>query len=147
MFVSALCCAQKTDLQKERAAIIRLLNMERKANFEKKYILFMSEFSDSMISVNRGVVSPINMDETRKRIQGYFNKVEFLKWDDIVAPKISFSKNGSMTYAILQKQVILKIKDTRRETPSIQQTLPGLRSILKAGMNGSSNATYRQTNN
>jgi hypothetical protein len=52
----------------------------------------MSEFSDSMISVNRGVVSPINMDETRKRIQGYFNKVEFLKWDDIVAPKISFKR-------------------------------------------------------
>jgi hypothetical protein len=85
--------------------------MERKAHFEKNVSLFTSEFADSMVSVNRGVVTISNNNQRRRRIEGYFNSVDFIKWDDIVPPKISFSDDGTMAYAIVQKQVIISLKD------------------------------------
>ena len=44
--------------------------------------------------------------------ENYFDSVQFLKWDDVAAPKISFSEDGTMAYAIVQKQVVLLIKDS-----------------------------------
>lgn len=114
--LSAFSCSETPNLQKETAAIVALLNMERKAHFEKNASLFMSEFSDSMISVNRGTVTTANNDQRRRRIQGYFDRADFVKWDDLVPPKIRFSKDGTMAYAIVQKQVILSIKDSSDHT-------------------------------
>lgn len=110
--LSGLCCSRNPDLQKDRMTIVALLDMERKAHFEKNASLFMSEFSDSMISVNRGTVMSANKDQTRKRIQKYFNSVNFIKWDDVTPPKISFSTDGTMAYAIVQKQVIIQLRDS-----------------------------------
>jgi len=108
----ALSCNEKVDLQKERSAILDLLAKERNAHFEKNVTLFMSEFSDGMISVNRGVVMAASRDTTYKRIDKYFRSVDFVKWDDLVPPQINFSKDGSLAYAIVQKQVILSLKDS-----------------------------------
>src|SRR5215204_803340 len=108
----ALSCNEKVDLQKERSAILDLLAKERNAHFEKNVTLFMSEFSDGMISVNRGVVMAASRDATYKRIDKYFRSVDFVKWDDLVPPQINFSKDGSLAYAIVQKQVILSLKDS-----------------------------------
>lgn len=69
-----------------------------------------------MLSVNRGVVSTAKRGETLKRIQGYFNRVEFIKWDDRLPPKISFSNDGTMAYAVVQKLVILSLKDSLQHT-------------------------------
>src|SRR5687768_4205120 len=91
LVLPAISCYRSPDFKKERAEIIALLNMERKAHFEKNVTLFMSEFSDSMISVNRGVVTLGNNDQRRRRIQEYFNSVDFIKWDDVVPPKINFA--------------------------------------------------------
>ena len=112
----ALSCNQRVDLQKEKIAILSLLDKERTAHFEKNVSLFMSEFSDSMISVNRGVVTSANRNATYQRIEKYFNRVDFVKWDDVVPPQISFSNDGSMAYAIVQKQVILSLKDSLPKT-------------------------------
>lgn len=108
----ALSCNGTVDLQKERAAILDLLAQERNAHFEKNVNLFMSEFADDMISVNRGVVTTASRDSTYKRIDKYFKSVDFVKWDDIVAPNINFSKDGTLAYAIVQKQVILSLRDS-----------------------------------
>ena len=54
------------DKQKETQVITALLQQERKAHFEKNVDLFLSEFADSMISVNKGKVSVA----TRGRKQG-----------------------------------------------------------------------------
>jgi len=118
--LSALCCSTKPDLEKERAAIVSLLNIERKAHFEENVDLFMSEFSNNMVAVNKGTVTIDGTEKTRKRIQDYFDKVEFIKWDDVVPPKISFSNDATMAYAIVEKQVILSIKD--RLQPALLDT-------------------------
>ena len=111
-----LSCSQTVDLQKERKAILSLLERERTAHFEKDVSLFMSEFSDSMVSVNSGVVTRASRSARYKRIEKYFKSVDFVKWDDVAPPQIDFSKDGSLAYAIVQKQVILSLKDSLQKT-------------------------------
>ena len=93
--------------EKELQAIASLLQQERKAHFDRNTELFVLEFADSMLSVNKGKVSVASPDENKKRISSYFGSVQFIKWDDSAAPIIRFSDDGSLAYAIVQKQVIL----------------------------------------
>jgi hypothetical protein len=100
------------DKQKETQAITVLLQQERKAHFDRNVDLFLSEFADSMLSVNKGKVSVATPEENRERIGKYFGRVEFVKWDDVAEPVIRFSDDGSLCYAIIQKQVILSTPDS-----------------------------------
>ena len=108
-------CTQQASHDKDTEVITELLATERKAHFQKDVSLFMSEFSDSMISINHGLVTRASPQATRDRIKNYFDRVEFLKWDDIETPMIRVSNDGSMAYAIVQKQVIVSIKDSAKK--------------------------------
>lgn len=105
-------CKTKAALSEEEKAIRRLLQQERKAHFDRNTDLFVSEFADSMISVNKGKVTTTGKDENRKRIGSYFSRANFIKWDDIAEPVIRFSDDGSLAYAVIQKQVILSYPDS-----------------------------------
>lgn len=100
------------DRQKETDAIKSLLQQERKAHFDRNTEMFMSEFADSMISVNKGKVSKATAEENKKRIGSYFGSVRFIKWDDVAEPIIRLADDGSLAYAIVQKQVILSRVDS-----------------------------------
>lgn len=100
-------CTTAPDLQKEEAAIRRLLQQERTAHMERDAELFISEFADSMISVNRGGVSALSKEEHRKRIGDYFGSVRFILWDNLAEPEIRFSSDATLAYAIIQKKVIV----------------------------------------
>ena len=65
-----------------------------------------------MLSVNKGKLSVDTPEENRERIGKYFGRVEFIKWDDVVEPIIRFSDDGSLCYAIIQKQVIVSSPDS-----------------------------------
>ena len=110
--ILAFSCNNKTDFVNEENAIRKLLQQERKAHFEKNVDLFVSEFADSMISVNKGKVTKLSVEQNKKRIQPYFSRVEFIKWDDVAEPLIQFSDDGTLVYAIIQKQVILSYPDS-----------------------------------
>lgn len=112
LLLSLLSCNSRADLEKERKAILEMLQTERKAHFDRNADLFIAEFADSMISVNKGVVSVPTKDEHKKRIGNYFGSVQFIKWDDTAAPIIRFSNDGSLAYAIIQKNVILSYPDS-----------------------------------
>jgi hypothetical protein len=107
-----ISCNSKTDLTKEEKQIHDLLKQERKAHFDRDVQLFMSEFADSMISVNRGKVTVATPEENKVRIGKYFGSVQFIKWDDLAEPVIRFSDDGSLAYAIIQKEVILTYPDS-----------------------------------
>lgn len=107
-----LACSSQADLDKERKTILAMLQTERKAHFDRNVELFISEFADSMISVNRGIVSAPTKTEHKERIGKYFGSVEFIKWDDTAEPIIRFSDDGSLAYAIIQKDVILSYPDS-----------------------------------
>lgn len=110
--VIAFSCNNKIDLAVEEKAIRNLLQQERKAHFEKNVDLFVSEFADSMVSVNKGKVTKLSVEQNKKRIEPYFSSVEFIKWDDVAEPVIQFSDDGTLAYAIIQKQVILSYPDS-----------------------------------
>ena len=109
IFVS---CSKQVDLDHERKVLTQLLEQERTAHFENDVDLFVSEFADTSISVRRGVVKPQTPAEAKKRIETYFNSVEFIHWDDVAPPIIDISDDGSLAYAIVQKNVVLTYKDT-----------------------------------
>ena len=52
------------------------------------------------------------MEQNKKRIEPYFSSVEFIKWDDVAEPVIRFSDDGTLAYAIIQKQVIVSYPDS-----------------------------------
>ena len=107
-----LACNSSADHDKERKTILAMLQTERKAHFDRNVELFISEFADSMISVNRGEVSAPTKTEHKERIGKYFGSVQFIKWDDTAEPIIRFSDDGSLAYAIIQKDVILSYPDS-----------------------------------
>lgn len=112
MLLLMVACNSKADLEKEKKSILAMLQTERKAHFDRNVDLFIGEFSDSMLSVNKGVVMTATPAERRKRIQGYFNSVQFIKWDDTAEPIIRFSDDRSLAYAIVQKDVIVTYPDS-----------------------------------
>lgn len=100
-------CSSEPDLRKEKAALLLQLQQERKAHFDRNVDLFMAEFADSMINVNRGMVAAPSKAEHRERIGKYFGSVRFIKWDDVAEPVIRFSRDATLAYAIIQKMVVL----------------------------------------
>jgi hypothetical protein len=72
LLLSLIGCKPNPDLDKERKVILGMLQTERKAHFDRNVDLFIAEFADSMISVNKGVVSAPTKDEHKKRLGSYF---------------------------------------------------------------------------
>lgn len=107
-----LSCNPKTDLAKERDTILAMLQTERKAHVERNVDLFISEFADGMISVSKGIVSSLTPAQHKERVGKYFGSVQFIKWDDTGEPVIRFSDDGSLAYAIIQKDVIVTYPDS-----------------------------------
>ncbi len=116
--ILVFACKQKNgfDKSKEIRAIENLLAMERKAHFDRDIDLFMSEFADDMISLNKGEVFVATPQENKERIGNYFRSVKFIKWDDVKRPVIRFSDDGSLAYAIIQKEVIVSHPDNTGKT-------------------------------
>lgn len=107
VFIFFMSCSAKTNLAKEETAIRNLLQQERKTHFDRDVDGFVAEFADSMISVNKGKVRLLSTEENKKRIEPYFSSVHFIKWDDVAEPIIRFSGDGTLAYAVVQKEVIL----------------------------------------
>lgn len=102
----------KKDIAAEEKAIRALLQQERKAHFDRNADLFVSEFADSMVSVNKGKVSILSPERNKERIKPYFESVNFIKWDNVAEPVIRFSDDGKMAYAIVQKEVVVTYPDS-----------------------------------
>jgi len=106
------CTTSSVNLADERHAIQAILQKERKAHFEKDIDLFLSTFSDSIISVYGGAVEVNTPADNKARFGPYFKSVEFIKWDDTAEPMIDISDDGTMAYAVLQKEIVLTYPDT-----------------------------------
>lgn len=107
-----LSCKQNADQSREKKMIREMLVTERKAHFEGNADMFINEFADSMISVNKGVVRIPERKEQRDRIGSYFSSMEFIKWDDMTEPIIEMSPDGKMAYAVVQKRVVVRYPDS-----------------------------------
>jgi hypothetical protein len=112
-FILVSCApSPKVNRIEEEKAIQLLLDQERKAHFSRDADLFVSEFTDSMIGVNKGKVSVLSRGQNKERIRPYFESVKFIKWDDMAPPVIRISDDGKMAYAVVQKEVIVSYPDS-----------------------------------
>ena len=107
-----IACSSTPDLEKEKKTILAMLQTERKAHFDRNVDMFMAEFAEGMISVNKGEVTTVTKELNKERISKYFGSVQFIKWDDTAEPIIRFSNDGSLAYAIVQKDVIVTYPDS-----------------------------------
>ncbi len=105
-------CTSPADPDAERSAIAEILKQERKAHFEKDIDLFISTFADSVVSVYDGSFEINTPADNKARFGPYFKSVEFVKWDDMAPPVIDISDDGTMAYAVVQKQIVLTYPDT-----------------------------------
>ena len=110
--LTLVCCSKQVDIKKDREDLVRLLAQERKAHFDKDIDLFISSFADTVVSVYGGEVDLNTPEDNKARFGPYFKSVEFIKWDDIEAPRIDISEDGSMAYAAIKKQIVLTYPDT-----------------------------------
>lgn len=84
---------------------------------EKNVSLLLGDSTAEYIEVNRGNIKRPTYSESAKRFQAYFDAVEFIKWDDVAAPIISFSDDGTMATTVVDKIVITRpITENRLDT-------------------------------
>lgn len=104
-------CSKMPDTEAERQKLLLLHKKQQDAHLDKDAKLFVDQFSDKMISVNRGKISTTSKDSALIRFQNYFNKVQIKEWKDINPPVIDFSADASMAYMVVDKLVVLTYSD------------------------------------
>lgn len=95
--------------------LLQIQQRERVAHFGKDAGLLVSVFADDFINIDAGKISRPAREESRKRLQAYFDRSEFLEWDDISPPIVRVSQDASMAYVIVHKRVRLKAKNEKGE--------------------------------
>ncbi|WP_349554183.1 nuclear transport factor 2 family protein [Pseudotenacibaculum sp. MALMAid0570] len=108
----------KTDISKEKKAILELHKKQREYHFLKDSIAFANQLSDNFISVNKGEITNPKREAIITRYHRYFSSVEFLEWDDVSEPIIKFSDDGTMAYTIVDKMV--KVSFVNQDGDTIQ---------------------------
>ena len=114
LFAILSCKEEKFNRTRARAFILQIQRQERQAHFTRDIKLFMSGFKDTSWMVNNGTVELFVKEKDYVSFANYFDAVEFIKWDDMQQPLISFSDDGSLACAIVQKEVIKKQKTSGR---------------------------------
>jgi hypothetical protein len=101
---------------RDRREIIRLLADQRKYHLAKNAQKMAEMHSSRFISIDKGQIDSPAFKEVYNKFNNYFNRVEFVKWDDKQPPIVRFSNDGSVAYAAVSKLVILRTKDkTQKE--------------------------------
>lgn len=109
-------CQNDVNVLKERNLILKLHEDQRTFHFEKNINGLVNMFSPNFHSIDRGQISKPSIAESRSRFTKYFNIVDFIKWDDVKEPIVSFSNDGSMAYTIVNKLVVLSYENEKLET-------------------------------
>ena len=85
--------------------------LEREAHMNRNVDLLLSLFAEDFVMVDGGEVRRPTLEEQRGRFTAYFGAVRFHKWDDLVAPVIHVSADGSLASVIVRKEVVLVLAD------------------------------------
>lgn len=107
------CCKQSPtiNLEKEKEMILQLDDQARQFHFTKNATAMAQGLLPDFISINNGSISKPTYEESFKRFDNYFKRVEFVKWDNVSPPVVRFSDDASIAYVAVDKLVILKLKE------------------------------------
>jgi len=95
--------------------LLQLQQQERNAHISKDARLLVSVFADDFINIGAGKITRPTREESINRLQAYFDRSEFMEWDDISPPIIRVSQDASMAYVVVHKRVRLKSQNEQGE--------------------------------
>ncbi len=91
---------QTADVEKEKAEILRLHDLDRAAHLKGDAADLVSRLAPELISVAEGKIIRQTRDENRKLFEEYFRGSKHTAWDDLEPPVIRISPDGQMAWAI-----------------------------------------------
>jgi hypothetical protein len=115
------------------AELRRLLDQERAAHIGRDARRLVSLFADGYIQVGSGRITRPTRSESLARFQTYFDRSEFLAWDDIEPPVIRISADGSMAYVIVRKRVHLVSTDADGQRAEHETTFAWMEAWEQVG--------------
>lgn len=118
--------SSRVDLEKERATLLELHQMDRRAHFETDPNLLLKQAADDFISVNSGKISRSTRAEVKAMFESYFKNAKYFEWDDLESPIIRISDDASMAWMIVRA----KVRRTQRLESGEQQE----RAFVYAGI-------------
>lgn len=115
-----ISCSGRANIEEARAEIMRMHNNQRIAHMQKDVALLLSDSIGDYMEVNRGGVNRPTNSESTQRFQAYFDAVDFVKWDDISEPVITFSDDATMATTVVKKLVITRDKSDSSRVDTAQ---------------------------
>ena len=103
----------------DHAALMRHHELQRTAHLTYDAEKFADLLTDPIINVANGEITERTREQNLERLGAYFGSVVFDKWDDIDAPIVRISADGTLAAMIVTKQVVLSEKaapDQKSET-------------------------------
>ena len=114
------------DLEKEKAELLRLHRTDREAHFKTDVDLLQQRSPEEFIAVSDGKIYRTNKADERRQFEGYFRGAKYYEWDDIEAPIIRISKDGSMAWMITR----IRVKRTQKDAAGVEKE----RKFIYAGI-------------
>ncbi len=93
---------QTVDLEKEKAEILRIHELDRAAHLNDSAADLVSRLAPELISVAEGRIIRQTREENRKLFEEYFRGSKHTAWDDLEPPVIRISPDGQMAWAIFR---------------------------------------------
>ena len=107
-------CVRK-DHQRDLALLTSYQKDGQTAHLQKNPDRLVSHFHDTLTQLRNGEVTFHTKPEMKERFTQYFNRVEFITWEDTSPPAITISEDATLAQILVQKRVELYEKsDTTR---------------------------------
>ena len=108
LLITITSCSPAPDLEADRAELLRIHELQRTAHLEKDGELLASLISSDFVNIRAAEIDRPTPEEMAARIQPYLDRSTFLEWDDVDAPVIRISGDGTMASVIVHKSVRIR---------------------------------------
>ena len=122
IFTSCSITNHEHEKEKAIAEILAIHNAQRNNHFNKDALASAKLLSDNYIAVNKGTIKKPTKSEFINKRNGYYNKVRFIKWNDLSPPVIQFSDDYTIAYTIVKKDIVTNYKDLKNGDSIQEQT-------------------------
>lgn len=102
-------CGKELNKNSAYIELQSLQKQQQEAHLTGNAELLVSIFAEDFMNIDSGMINTPTKEQATVRFQSYFDRVEFIAWDNIEEPVINISKDETMAYVIVQKFVHLKI--------------------------------------
>lgn len=116
LLLGLLACGGGPDFEQERQKLLALHAAQQRAHLDEQAAVFVDQFADTLLSVNRGAITRMAKPAALSRFQQYFDTVTFVRWEDLSPPRITFSDDASMAYMLVDKMVVLRYANEQQQT-------------------------------